>query len=229
MARVGMGALGLLLAGAPACSPQASTIPLGLGPLAIAEREARAERENDRREKRPRPARRSGAAPSKESIAKAQAPQAEVEIEVEEVEPGDDGSGEGAASAPPARFAGMYAGEDIAIYRLTGFPDQEQRDDQAKIRIEDGKPGSVNIVLINSADGSDLCELAARVEGKAALLETAQPCFTGGAEGAPQAELTSGRAVLDGDQLRMEAEGTLFIPDQDLEGDLTYSFEGERQ
>ena len=128
-------------------------------------------------------------------------------------------------------FEGLFAGDDVAVFRLTGFPEREQRDDQAKIRIEKASAGNVSITLINSEDGSDLCELLARVEGNAALIESAQPCFSDGSEGSLEAELTSGRAVLDGDRLTMVAEGTLSValPDQELEGELSYSFEGERQ
>ena len=136
-----------------------------------------------------------------------------------------------ASDASGAAFEGLYAGDDVAIYRLTGFPEREERDDKAKIRIEKASGDNVGIILVNSADGSDLCELVARVEGNAALIESAQPCFSDGSEGSLEAELTSGRAVLDGDRLKMDAEGTLSVslPDQDLDGQLTYSFEGKRQ
>lgn len=148
-----------------------------------------------------------------------------------------ESAGEEEVSAPPASeasnvaFEGLYAGDDVAIYRLTGFPEREERDDKAKIRIEKASGDNVGIILINSADGSDLCELVARVEGNAALIESAQPCFSDGSEGSLEAELTSGRAVLDGDRLKMDAEGTLSVslPDQDLDGQLTYTFEGKRQ
>jgi hypothetical protein len=126
----------------------------------------------------------------------------------------------------------MYAGADIAVYRLTGYPEREEKDDKAKIRIEKPAGGNVSITLINTADGSDLCELTARVDGNAALIESAQPCFSDGSEGSLEAELTSGRAVIEGDQLKMDAEGTLSgvsPPDQEVDGQLTYSFKGERQ
>ncbi len=143
-----------------------------------------------------------------------------------------DESGPAAANATAApAFEGLYAGNDIAVFRLSGFPEREQRDDKAKIRIEKAASGSVSITLINSEDGSDLCELMARVDGNAALIESAQPCFSDGSEGSLEAQLTAGRAVLTGDRLRMEAEGTLSValPDQELDGELTYSFKGQRE
>jgi hypothetical protein len=117
------------------------------------------------------------------------------------------------------------------MFRLSGFPDREQKDDKAQIRIESDSESSVRITLINSENGSDLCELVARVEGNTALLESAQPCFTSEGEGAIQAELTSGRVVLDGDRLTMDAKGNLsvMLGDQEIPGELEYSFEGQRQ
>jgi hypothetical protein len=223
---LGAGAFCLGLASS-ACAPRASSVPLGLGPLALAERDAQADAEANRRKSKPKPTRRPVvAAAPKEPLATADAPKADASAEAAASDKAS--SAEAAPATAPARFEGMYAGDDIAVYRLTGSPELEQRDDKAKIRIEKASDGNVSITLINSADGSDLCELVARVEGNAALIESAQPCFSGG-EGSPEVELTSGRAVLEGDRLRMNAEGTLSMPDQELDGEMTYTFDGERQ
>ncbi len=214
------------LCSALGCAPAASVVPLGLGPLAQAEQSAQAQADAEQRRRAPK--KRAARAPVVESAAPADP--------VAKAEPGEAGGDADAtaaspASPAPAAFEGMFAGDDIAVYRLTGFPEREERDDKAKIRIEKAAPGSVSIILVNSADGSDLCELAARVEGNAALLEPAQPCFSDGSEGSLEAVLSSGRVVLDGDRLKMDAEGTLSLslPDQELEGELTYTFTGERQ
>jgi hypothetical protein len=223
-----VGSLCLGLASMSGCAPPASSVPLGLGPLAVAERDAQAQAEANRRKRKPKPARRPAvaAAPAKEPLAKAEAPKPDASAEPGA---GDKASNADAARGKaPAQFEGMYAGDDIAVYRLSGSPELEQRDDKAKIRIDKNGDGNVSITLINSADGSDLCELVARVDGNAALIESAQPCFSGG-EGSPEVELTSGRAVLDGDRLRMNAEGTVALPDQELDGEMTYKFEGERE
>jgi len=211
------------------CAPNPSTAPLGLGPLAVAEQERDAEAAARRGPPETRPAR---AGAERAAPAKASPP-----AQPEAANNAGDGDEAGEAGAPVAgaggdlAFEGLYAGNDVAVFRLTGFPEREQRDDKAKIRIEKASGGRLSIILINSEDGSDLCELLARVEGKAALLESAQPCFSDGSEGSLEAELTSGRAVLKGDRLEMDAEGTLSLslPDQELDGQLTYSFEGERQ
>jgi len=211
------------------CAPATSTTPLGMGPLAIAEQAA-----EQNAARKPKPAQPSKAsarsepdapvAPVSESVAaKDEEPDLEVSAAGDDQAPPESGS-------PSPAFEGMFAGTDVAVFRLTGFPEREQRDEKAKIRIEKSSTG-VSITLINSEDGSDLCALEARVEGKAALIESAQPCFSDGGEGSVEAMLTSGRAVLNGDQLRMNAEGTLSmaLPDQELEGELVYTFEGKRE
>jgi hypothetical protein len=208
------------------CAPAASNTPLGMGPLAVAELRAQpAPKAEAPAAEKPSaevaPAAGEAVVAAGESPAKAA--QTEETSESSEA-PASDASNAG-------DFEGVFAGDDIAVFRLTGFPEREQRDERAKIRIEKADPGSVTITLINSEDGSDLCELNARVDGKAALIESAQPCFSDGGEGSLEALLTSGRAVLNGDHLRMDAEGTLSValPDQELDGKLTYSFKGKRE
>lgn len=223
---VGFGLLAAWLLGSACGSPSASTVPLGLGPLAVAERD----RDVEAALHRSRPATRNARARSEPTASPKTAPPSAAAA-------GDEADEDDEAEAPEAKagsggpLEGLYAGEDIAIYRLTGYPDREERDDKAQIRIEAASGGNVGITLINSADGSDLCELIARVEGNAALIEAAQPCFSDGSEGSIQAELTSGRAVVVGDRLKMDAEGTLSVPlpDQELDGQLSYSFQGQRQ
>jgi hypothetical protein len=221
------GALGLpfpvLLMSAVGCGTPPSTVPLGLGPLALAEQKAELQAEAKRVREKPARTERVAAAPSV-PVTSAKAEAAPATAESDE---GDEKASDPSQAGP--RFEGLYAGADIAVYRLSGAPESEQRDDKAKIRIDKASGGGVGITLINSDDGSDLCELMARVEGHTALIEAAQPCFGDGNEGSLQAEVTSGRAVLEGDRLKMDAEGTVAIPDQELDGELTYSFKGERQ
>ncbi len=216
-----------------ACAPRPSSAPLGLGPLAVAEQSAESSAES-RRLSAPRPAAVTDV--KGESVTKAPAPDDEKKAAASEAstqaadEP-DEEAETGLAPGTVPTLEGLYAGDDTAIFRLTGFPEREQKDDKAKIRIEADSRSVVRITLINSEDGSDLCELTARVEGNAALLESPQPCFSSDDEGALQAELTSGRAVVSGDRLSMQAEGTLSatLADQELDGTLTYSFKGDRQ
>ncbi|HTV25769.1 MAG TPA: hypothetical protein VMG12_44035, partial [Polyangiaceae bacterium] len=124
-----------------ACSPRASSVPLGLGPLAIAERDAEEQAAAARRKRDAKPERRKRVA----SVAAAK-PLAKAEAPKPEPTPAEKDSDEPAAADAPgatasARFEGMYAGDDIAVFRWTGSPEQEQRDDKAKIRIEKASDG----------------------------------------------------------------------------------------
>lgn len=217
---LGLSLIALIFGG---CGPKPSSVPLGLGPLALAERSDS-----------------TLSAVASAPVSPPPAAPAPAEVEPKETESSAEASSEEAGDAPepaasksdkPASFPGLYAGSDVATFRLPGLPEREQLDDKAKIRIEKASGDNVRIVLVNSEDGSDLCTLLARVDGNAALIEKPQPCFGSDGEGAMQAQLRSGRATLDGDALTMDAEGSLNVTlgDQDLEGELSYSFQGTRQ
>lgn len=225
----------LLLACVVACAPPASTVPLGVGPLALAEldaNDAAARTRASSRAARPPPPRSADVAPSaKAASSDEDASAAAEEADGDESNDGDEATAAEASPSEAPAFDGLFAGEDVAVFRLSGFPEREQKDPKAQIRIKQDSESEVRITLINSENGSDLCELVARVEGNAALLESPQPCFSSEEEGAIQAELTSGRAVVDGDRLTMDAEGSLFVElaDQEIPGTLEYSFKGRRQ
>lgn len=217
-----------------ACAPPPSTVPLGVGPLAMAELDA--ESAAARAQASSRAVRTSTPPSTVESTSAKNAASDEEVTASSAAEDTEEPEGEAAeetdapSSEAPA-FDGLFAGTDVAVFRLSGFPDREQKDPKAQIRIKKDSESQVRITLINSENGSDLCELVARVEGNAALLESPQPCFTSEEEGAIQAELTSGRAVVEGDRLTMDAKGTLFVElaDQEIPGALEYSFKGKRQ
>jgi hypothetical protein len=136
-----------------------------------------------------------------------------------------------AASKEPPAFAGLFAGKDVATYRISGQPERQELDDKAKIRVESDSATQLRVVLINTTDGSDMCELSAEIQGNSAQLDGGQPCFGAEGEGAIQAELNSGTVTLTGDRLSMTAEGTLSgtLGEQEFEGSLSYSFKGKRQ
>jgi hypothetical protein len=222
-----------LTLGSIGCAPRASSVPLGQGPLALAEQaaeqsaNARAASQTRADVARRRPTK-SAPKPAKVS------PEAKAEAELSEegdAEKKDAAGTSDEKSASSSELDGLYSGEDVAISRLPGLPDWEQKDDKAQIRVQTDAPNVLSLTLINSDDGSDLCELSARLEGKTAVLDADQPCFTSNEEGGVQGELDSGRAVFDGNRLSMDAEGTLRqeLADQVLEGELSYTFKGERQ
>jgi hypothetical protein len=207
-----------------------SSTPLGLGPLAIAEQAAASAPTTKARAAR-RASRASEPAPAPAPVEAEERGSAEADAtstleDVSEVSEADP-----AASKEQPAFVGLFAGKDVAVFRISGQPERQELDDKAKIRIESDSPTQLRVVLINSTDGSDLCELSAEVRGNTARLDGGQPCFTAEGEGAISAEMTSGTVTLSGDRLTMTAEGTLSgtLADQEFDGSLSYSFKGQRQ
>lgn len=222
-----------LTLGSIGCAPRASSVPLGQGPLALAE-QAADESANARAVTKTRAdvAKRQPTKPASKPATVSTDAKAEAEPSEEgDAEQKDAAGTSDEKSASSSELDGLYSGEDVAISRLPGLPDWEQKDEKAQIRVQTDAPNVLSLTLINSDDGSDLCELSARLEGKTAVLDADQPCFTSTAEGGVQGELNSGRAVFDGTRLSMQAEGTLRqeLADQVLEGELSYTFKGERQ
>jgi hypothetical protein len=218
---------------APAsCSPKVSQVPLGMGPLALAESSA------------------PGAAhapPKPHAPPHVEAPIAEADPDGGSDDEKKDADGDhedskdsasaGADSKAPAeagngaKFKGMYAGTDIATFRFDGSPDRRQEDDRAKIRVEADGDDAISIVIINTDTGEDLCELSASVSGKVATVTGSEPCFTSPDDDSISATITGGRATLKDDELKVQAEGTMSvnIADEPVSGTLSYSFKGKRQ
>lgn len=211
-----------------ACAPKASSTPLGVGPLALAEQAATSAAPAAKKaEPAPRARAESEAAPA--AVEAEASAESDSKAELEDVS--EVSAADGAASKEAVAFAGLFAGKDVATFRISGQPERRELDDKAKIRIESDSPTQLRIVLINSTDGSDLCELSAEVRGNSATLDGGQPCFTAEGEGAISAEMTSGTVTLAGDRLSMTAEGTLSgtFGEQEFDGNLSYSFKGQRQ
>jgi hypothetical protein len=212
------------------CAPRASSTPLGLGPLALAEQSAASLEQSAAK---PKQARRAGpkSEPAPEAAQAEAKPDAEAEAQASLEDVSEVSEADTAGSKEPPAFAGLFAGKDVAIFRISGEPERQEVDEKAKIRIESESPTQLRVVLINSTDGSDLCELSAEVKGNSAQLDGGQPCFTAEGEGAISAEMTSGTLTLAGDRLSMTAEGTLSgtLGDREFNGSLSYSFKGTRQ
>jgi hypothetical protein len=223
--------LAALASGAAGCAPKASSTPLGLGPLALAEQAAAVEKK-PRAAKPPSVAAATASAAKTPSTSSSDAAEEKSSADEEEAATTEKSSSEPKSGGKPGpAFAGLFAGKDVAIFRIAGMPERQELDDKAQIRIESESATQLRIVLINSENGSDLCELSAEIQGNSALLDAGQPCFTSEGEGAIHAELTSGKVVLSGDKLSMDAEGTLSVAlaEEELDGDLSYSFKGKRQ
>ncbi|HKO92985.1 MAG TPA: hypothetical protein VJU61_17640 [Polyangiaceae bacterium] len=211
------------------CAPKVSAIPLGIGPLALAEQNATKEQARTTPPSASRPPPPTvAAAPLVSNSAADDAPEEPDEVAEE---PSASAAEPSATAGNASAFVGLFAGKDVAIFRISGLPERQEVDDRAKIRIESDSPTELRVALINSENGSDLCELSAEVQGHSAVLDAGQPCFSSEGEGAISAELSSGVLVLQGDRLSMEAEGTLSVSlaEDQLDGELSYSFKGKRQ
>jgi hypothetical protein len=203
-----------------------SQVPLGTGPLALAERDAR----------RPEPAAVEGDTGEAATESGSSTDPPSGEDADDSPEPGSDADAEAEPGAPEpgaagVSFEGLYSGKDVARFRVSGLPEREQLDDRAQVRIETESDTRVRIALVNSENGDDICELGADVTGNVAEIEPGQPCFVPEGQSDFQAEVTGGTAVLEGERLTLEARGqlSLSIADRDHSGELDYSFRGKRR
>lgn len=223
-------ALALAAGAGSGCAPKASSTPLGLGPLALAEQQSLAAEPKAAHPRRRSAVAHDAPAPSSAPVARSEASDTPAASEPDDADEPASSEGKHAPAGAP-EFAGLFAGKDVAIFRISGMPERQELDDKARIRIESESPTQLRVVLINSENGSDLCQLTAEIQGNSAQLDGGQPCFTAEGDGAINAELTSGTVVLTGDRLSMEAEGTLSVAlgEEELDGSLSYSFKGRRQ
>jgi hypothetical protein len=143
----------------------------------------------------------------------------------------DSGSDSGSPSTAFA-FAGEYYGEDASTTRLKGFPESTQRDPKARTRVEQSSPSEIVLVIVDSARGTPLCSLNARIQGSRAVVSPNQSCFDQELPNVTiEGRVTSGTAVFDGARLELDldVELTAEVAGHTLEGELEYHFEGERR
>lgn len=220
------------LATAAACGPGLPSMePLGSGPLA--------EREPAAGARRIRPPADAGA---KVDAAPEPAP------EVRDASVGADAAGDGggdaddaardggdaepvdadAPDAAPLDFAGEFSGEDTSTIRIEGMPDRTEHDPKARTRVEQSSPTSIELILINSANGDPLCTLKATVAGNEAVVNAGQMCFSEGE--VLVGTIRSGKAQLTGDHLTLDLDVGLELNfgDESRDGEIDYHFEGDR-
>jgi hypothetical protein len=165
----------------------------------------------------------AGAGPMQEVVVKADAPKA-AETTL------DAGTPAALPSAPvseaTARWSGEYVGSDRLVRKFEDGPDDVQLDDKARTRVEQPTPSSLVISIINSATGEVICPLRANVSGNRATLETGQTCF---GEDDSGARISEGHAVLDGDRLVLEFEGSIEETDENPGERDSYRFDGTRR
>jgi hypothetical protein len=137
--------------------------------------------------------------------------------------------GPGSSPAPALSIDGEYVGWDTTTYRMASAPEVPQRDPNARTRVVKGSGDDVELVIINSANGQDLCKLKGKLKASSVTLERGQRCFEEGEQ--MSATLRKGSARFSGKQLVLDAEFDLQIDtgEQQLSGEIIYHFEGDRK
>ncbi len=215
------------MACAQACATSLpSETPLGSGPLAAA---SAAQPQSSERP----PARDAGAAEAAVvASASAEAPPA---LTATERLDGGTSAAEslpeaGAAEAGPrSSFAGTYAGKDRAVIRMSGKPEQVEDDPKARITVVEQGNLAVSITLINSADGTPICTLNAKLQGDRAEVAPGQPCFASGPDATSTVQ--RGSATFAGKRLTVDLSIAMRVSagGQSATGSIDYHFEGTRQ
>ena len=212
-----------------ACSPSLpSTEPLGRGPLA--------DRGDAGTRAEPRvTAARDAAAPSADAQQGEPSPVAETPAEAEPAADAGPVAEQGAAdaAAPTTKaapvVAGEYQGWDVTTYKMPNVPEVPQRDPNARIRVARGSGDAIEVVIINSANGQDLCTLKGKLKGTTATFDKGQSCFA--EEGMMTATLRKGSAKFSGKRLVIDCELDVEVDTGQgtISGEIVYHFEGDRK
>ncbi|HMA96771.1 MAG TPA: hypothetical protein VKP30_28995 [Polyangiaceae bacterium] len=127
-------------------------------------------------------------------------------------------------------WLGLYRGNDTTVFKS---PEQSERrfdDPQARIRIEAVGPARLDLILVDSSNGVDMCRLAASVEGELARIDADQSCFLDPSEGMT-ARSRPGKAQRNGRQLTVDLmlDTTIIATESgNAEGTIEYHFDGQR-
>jgi hypothetical protein len=227
----------LLLALAAACAPALpSSEPLGVGALAEKEQAAELARSSDGK-----PPVASDTAERSQEEEEASEPTAPVAAEPGEPTAPDAGEPEKAAEATdadagtrpaagPVALSGEYQGWDVTKYRIENAPESVERDPNARTRVKQGAGSAIEMVIISSSDGTDLCTFKGTLTGDKVSFDKGQPCFEQGG-GSVTATLRSGSAKFSGKQLTMDLLFDMVIDtgEDTIGGEIDYHFEGTRK
>jgi hypothetical protein len=135
----------------------------------------------------------------------------------------------GGKRAPALAIDGEYAGWDTTTYRFANVPEVPQRDPNARTRVVKGAGDNLELVIINSANGQDLCTLKGKLAGSDVTLDKGQRCFEEG--NTVTATLRKGSARFSGKQLVLDAEFDVEMDtgQEQMSGEIVYHFEGTRK
>ncbi|HVU04216.1 MAG TPA: hypothetical protein VHE30_20805 [Polyangiaceae bacterium] len=207
-----------------------SPVPLGVGPLPRTYHLAhgRAHVHEDRRGR------------EASSVVEPAAPEVPADEPADRPPPAPSTTASAAPAAPEtppgkvatgADFVGEYRGEDVSTYRLSGSPERADRDPNARINVTSSDKSKIDLVLIDSSNGKELCTLGATLGDGTATVTPGQGCFEQNTpEASASATVTRGTAHLEGKRLvlDMALAFEMHVPGEDATGTLDYHFEGSR-
>jgi hypothetical protein len=132
----------------------------------------------------------------------------------------------------PSLFVGDYTGEDVSTYRLGGMPEREDKDPKARITVKASGALALDIVLVDSSNGKDICTLKATLGATNATIAAGQKCFEQtGSDASATATIRTGTVTIEDRRLvvDLELDFEMHLPDQDAKGTLAYHFDGTRR
>jgi hypothetical protein len=228
--------LALALSSVAGCAaPRPSGEPLGWGPIAQgmrADRPAPKPR-SDRPKKTPAESGRVASTPHADGDAGARAmgPPAttpDPSRKDHEQKPSDPA----AAKLRGADFVGDFTGEDVATYRVDGLPDRVERDPKARLTVRSPSEHDVELVLVDSSNGTDICTLKGTTTDTGVTVAPGQKCFEqNGGETTSAATIARGTATIEKSRLVLELEldFQMELAERSVSGKLEYRFDGTRR
>jgi hypothetical protein len=216
-----------------------SLVPLGDGPLSLAEREAEATRPVARSassqqepEHSPHPSSRDDVPATNRASVQSAAPDRSTSHDAgspseSEASPKDRGSQTNVVSLDD--WPGIYRGDDTTIFRMREQPERRFDDPKAKIRVERGSRNHLTLAFVDSSNGKDICNLAAVADAGTATIEAGQSCFLD-----PDESMTvrsrPGKATRKdrGLVVDLTLDTTLDTETGQVDGTIEYHFEGQR-
>lgn len=207
-------------------------VPLGQGPLSRAQRaresgkRALALKQSAGSQQEERESGILGGAPSASADASEEGVAADASVDSASPSTTEPGS---SPTNPLEDWIGLYRGNDTTAFKA---PEQAERrfdDPKAKIRVESMGSARLDLILIDSSNGVDMCRLAASVDGEHAHIDPDQSCFLDPTEGMT-AKSRPGKAQRQGRQLTVDLvfDTTIASETGSAEGTIEYHFDGQR-
>jgi hypothetical protein len=213
-----------------------SLVPLGHGPLSLAEqeREAGRSREEPRRAARVAPTPTPESDPftvitsSKEDTLRNKSEPTDAGTAPDAQPPSTDAASKAATTSLEAWF-GLYRGRDTTVFVMPEQSDRRFDDSKAKIRVESTARNQLTFALIDSSNEKDICKLMASVEGDTATINAGQSCFLDPDEDM-SVKSRPGKATHQARHLTFDLvlDTVMTTEFGDARGSIEYHFDGDR-